>query len=262
MDNKELQNITVMVTRPRPQGEVVCLGIQAAGGRSIFFPTIEIESLTQSSDFLQTIAELNTCDWVIFISPQAVYQATSLIQCNLPLHFKVAAIGGGTALALQEAGIPLSLYPKDQWNSEGLLLLPEFKKIKGKRIALVSGEGGRAVLANELIERGAKVIHLIAYRRILPACETDSYLSLLRDKKIDIIITTSNDILQNLNTLLGQAGLNLYRVPLIVISERMVPLAKKLGFRSILLAKNASFDAIMTTLKDYIPLCQTKLKKQ
>jgi uroporphyrinogen-III synthase len=263
MNNQVLQQITVMVTRPKPSGEILCDMIQQAGGTSIFFPMIEIVPLTHSPIFYKAITELDALDWLIFISPQAVYQTAVLIKTQWPCfppNVKVAALGGGTAFALQEAGIPLHLYPKTHWNSEGLLALPDFQEIKGKKIALVHGVGGRDVLAHTLTSRGAKLIHLIAYQRSKPSGEAASYLSLLQDKKIDIIICTSNDILQNLNTLLGQQARDIYTIPLIVISGRMVLLAKKIGFQTILLAENANNDVIMTALKDYI--CQIKLRRQ
>jgi uroporphyrinogen-III synthase len=264
MNNKILQNLTVMVTRPTPQGKILCEKIEEADGKSIFFPTIEIKSLVHTSDFSKAIDELDALDWLIFISPQAVYQTAPLIKAcwsHFPLNVKVAALGGGTAQALQESGLPVHLYPKDHWNSESLLTLPDFQRVKGQKIALVRGEGGRALLADELIGRGAKLTHIIAYQRLMPLKDVTSYLSLLQDKKIDIIITTSNDILRNLNTLLGQqAGLDLYIVPLVVVSDRMVQLAKEIGFQTILLAESASHDAIMAILKDYV--CQMKMKRE
>jgi len=296
VNNSLLENITVMVTRPEPQGKMLCDKIQEAGGRAIFFPTIEIISLIHSPDFLKTTEELDKLvnlekldksdkpnksdesnqldklDWLIFVSAQAVYQMAKLIQerwSSFPFQVNVAAIGGGTALALKETGIPLHLYPHDQWGSEGLLSLPVFQNIKGKKIALVRGEGGRIFLAEELTRRGAKLTHVVVYKRSMPAISMDLslYSSLLRDKKIDIIIGTSNDGLNNLNLLLGQgtqkieAQSNLYTVPLVVISDRMAAFAKQVGFRTILLAKNASHDVIMAALKDYIcRINQAKLK--
>src|SRR6185437_2174202 len=96
VNNSLLENITVMVTRPEPQGKMLCDKIQEAGGRAIFFPTIEIISLIHSPDFLKTTEELDKLvnlekldksdkpnksdesnqldklDWLIFVSAQAV----------------------------------------------------------------------------------------------------------------------------------------------------------------------------------------------
>jgi uroporphyrinogen-III synthase len=246
-----LQHITALITRPSPQGEILCNILRQAGGDPIFFPAIEIISLTDSPAFTQAIAAIDTLDWLIFISPQAVEQAAMPIQIrwpSFPANVNVAALGGGTAMALTKANLPVHVYPAHDWESEGLLALPDFQEISEKKIGLVQGEGGRRLLAEELMRRGAQISYLIAYRRCLPAVDVNHYLKLLNEKKIDVIISTSNEILQNITILLGQAGADLYSVPLVVIGRRMVEQAKKLGFCTILLAKNASHDAIMAVL--------------
>jgi uroporphyrinogen-III synthase len=257
----QLQSLTIMITRPRPQGERLAVRLQEEGACSFLFPTVEIISL--ASHLTQSIRHLDTFDRLIFISPQAVQQTAAMIKAEWPFfpeNIKVAAIGGSTAESLIEAGLPVHFYPRDDWTSEGLLSLPDFQEVTQQKIALIKGEGGRALLANELKHRGADVFELIAYRRCLPMIDMDSCLHLLNQNKIDIIISTSNEILQNLVYLLGEkAGPYLYSIPLVVVSDRMILLAKQLGFQTILLAKNASHDAIIAILKDHI--CQMKQKK-
>jgi len=95
---------------------------------------------------------------------------------------------------------------------------------------------------------------MIAYRRAPSKVYVQPYKSLLDAHEIDIIICTSNEILQHLTNLLA-----VQTVPLMVISERMLCFAKKLGFKHLYLANNASHDAIMlelVKLKDQ--LCQMK----
>lgn len=250
-----LKQLNIMVTRPSPQGVSLCEMLRQQGANPIFFPAVEIASLTESSAFIDSIRQLHLFNWLIFISPQAVLQTAKCIHKywpSFPKHVKIAALGEGTALTLQKAHLPVHIYPPHQWDSEGLLALQAFQHVSQQKIAFIRGEGGRTFLADELTKRGAVLSHIIAYRRCLPKIDVQPYLNLLNKKKIDIIISTSSDILQNLTLLLGNAGSELYRVRLIVISSRMMALAKKLGFHTILLAKNASHEAIMTILKDQI----------
>jgi uroporphyrinogen-III synthase len=79
-------------------------------------------------------------------------------------------------------------------------------------------------------------------------------IQLLKQSKIDIIVATSGEILQNFITL--TKGMHWQTVPLVVISERMVGMAKMFGFEKILLANNASLPAIMSILEDNV--CQMK----
>ena len=260
---QNLNGLTVMVTRPKPQGEILCGHIQAAGGCAIYFPTIEIHPPKDTAAFEKNIAALDQYAWVIFSSPQAVYHSAQAIHHHWPQFpptVKVAALGGGTAEALRQAQLPIDIYPiETHWHSEGLLDNHSFQNLFGKKIALISGEGGRDFLEKTLITRGASVTVIISYQRCLPDLKKtaiNNSIKLLQAHRITIIICTSGEILHNLKLLLESAWPELRKIPLIVISARMALLAKQLAFETIILAKNGSLDALMDTLKDY--LCQMK----
>lgn len=255
-----LEGLTVMVTRPRPQGEVLCRYILDAGGQPIYFPTIDIIPPEDIAQFKQDIAHLDQYDMIIFISPQAVYQSSRMIKAQwavFPSHPQFIAIGKGTANALTNAHLPVHAYAKHHWSSEGLLTLPLLQNVKNKKIAILRAETGRELIKDVLTKRGALVDNVIAYRRAIPTLDVRPCKALLDEHKVDIIIATSNEIVKNLVTLVG-----VQPVPLLVISERIFEFAKSLGFNSIFLAKNASHDAMMAELlkqKDY--LCQMKKAK-
>lgn len=258
---QNLNGLTVMVTRPKPQGGILCEQIRAAGGRAIDFPTIEIQPPEDLAAFTRGIASLDQYDWVVFVSPQAVYQSIQTIQQywpTFPAVVKVAALGGGTAEALSQANLPVDAYPADDWRSEGLLDDVSFQKLAGKKIALISGDSGREFLAQTLAVRGAHLTNMIAYRRSLPQVDVSEYIHLLQTHGVDIILCTSGEILHNLKVLLEAAWTDLSRVPVVVVSERMQMLARQLEFEKVLLAKNASHQAMMVILKDMV--CQMKEK--
>ncbi len=238
MPSIDLKGRTILVTRPKPAGNVLAEIIRAANGNALYLPLLEIVPL----DFPKMETHF---DWLIFISPQAVYHSAKYFRENLSENTKIAAIGLGTVLALESAGLHVDLYPKTDWKSEGLLALPEMKDVQGLNFALIQGEGGRPFLGEMLSKRGAIVTRLHVYRRQLPEVNVD----FVQASKIDIIVTTSNDILQNLTKLFGPT---LCHVPTLVISEKMYDVAKAMGFQKIFIAKNASTDAIMVELKRII----------
>lgn len=252
-----LHGLTIMVTRPKPQGEVLCDNIRAEGGDAIYFPTIEIIAPEDAHRFNHDMAKLDQCDMILFMSPQAVFKSAETIYALWPVfpaHLKVVALGQSTAEALTKAKIPVYTCPENDWSSEGLLDLPLLQNVQGKKIAVIRGETGREVIEEILTKRGAQINNVIAYRRVMPKIDVRPYKDLLHAHKIDIIICTSNEILQNLTTLLG-----VQPVPLLVISERMLCFAKNLGFEHLFLAKNASHNAIISELaKQKDQLCQMK----
>lgn len=262
-----LHGLTVLVTRPKPQGELLCEEIRTQGGKAIYFPTIEILPPDDTALCYQQIANLIQYDWLIFLSPQAVYHSAKMLHTlwpRFPGRLRVAAVGGGTMQALKEMNIPVHALPETDWRSEGLAELAEFQNIKGKNIALICGEGGREWLATTLTSRGAEVSRIVVYRRSIPKIDIERYIHLFQSHEIDIIICTSSEIMRNLKILLGKTIWDKLRlVPILVISERLARYAKTLEFETVFLAANASLDAMMTMLarkKDLI--CQMKKVKQ
>ncbi len=252
MIKHSLKNLSILVIRPKPQGEILCEKIRALGGKATYFPTIEIALPQNIAEFITSISMLNQCDILVFISPQSVYASAAAIHQIWPVfpnRVKVAAVGASTAQALREANLPVDFFPEKEWSSENLLELSELQIVKEKKIVIVRGEGGREVLSETLKKRGAEVINAFAYRRLLPQVETSEYIHLLREHKIDIIVGTSYEAIQNLKILIGEFNWPiLCEVPLLVISERIATLAKALGFVKIFIAKNASDGAIIEEL--------------
>ena len=242
--------ISVLITRPDPAGSELCALIEAEGDHAIKFPTIDFAEPADRDAFQHAIAELGKQDWLIFVSPRAVYESVPTIRRQWPLlpeTVKFAAVGAGTAKALYEAGYR-AIYPEREWSSEGLLALPEFQSIDNQHIAIVRGEDGREHLANSLIARGAQVMHVIAYQRVLPKADITSVLALVKAHKIDAIVCTSFDGVRNLKTLFAADWPLFSAIPLIVVSERIKMLARDLNFQTIWVARNASHAAILELL--------------
>lgn len=261
MVKMNLANLTIMVTRPKPQGEELCHLIDQYGGRSIYFPTLEIHPVKNIDVVKNQIEQLDQFDWLIFISANAVTHSASLIHSIwpvLPEKIKIAAIGESTAKLLKASNLPVHAIPELDWSSEGLLNLPAFQSIKNKKIALICGENGRDLLNHELRSRGALLTEIIVYRRSQPVIDVSSYTKMISTHQIHIIVTTSGESIQNLKDLLTYCWEDLAKIPVIVVSERLKSLAGQLGFKSIFLAKNASHHAIIETIaRNKEQLCQT-----
>lgn len=257
-----LNGLSVMVTRPAPAGTALCEFITTQGGQAIHFPTIAFEASNQPC-FDEAITQLGEQAWLIFISPQAVTASVPAIRRawpHLPPQVQFAAVGAGTARALHDAGYQVSVFPQSEWNSESLLALPIFQAIKGQKIAVIRGEGGRELIDQTLASRGALVTPVIAYKRVLPKTDMASTLLLFKQHKVDAVICSSFAGVQHFKILMGEAGWAFIRdMPLIVVSERIKRLAEDLGFQTIWVAQNASHAAIVEILaQKRNVLCQTK----
>jgi uroporphyrinogen-III synthase len=131
-------------------------------------------------------------------------------------------------------------------------MLPQLQDMTDKRVLIVRGEGGRAHLGESLQARGAEVGYAEVYRRVKPQADPNPLLALWREQ-IDLVTTTSVEVLENLVAMLGEEGWPLLgQTPLLVISQRMRVEAEKMGFETILVAKGASDDAIVSAIRNWL----------
>ena len=247
----ELKGARVLVTRPSHQAENLSRLIEQHGGIAVRLPTVAIIECDNLLAIQKKLANLDEFQWLIFVSSNAVNFALKANGGKIaqPKKLRLGAIGKATANALAVAGLSVDLLPEPPYNSEALLALPDMQDIEGQRVLIVRGEGGREELANILRHRGASVHYLNVYKRTIPSITNDELISLLEQKKLDVITATSGEILQNLLIILGvEHHRQLFALPLVVVSDRIKQLAVEMGFKQIAVASSPSDEAILETV--------------
>lgn len=246
-----LGGLSVLVTRPAHQAESLCDQISAAHGRPIRFPTLEILGPADKAAARAALATVRDADLLIFVSTNAVQYAFPLLPDEIPLELEIAAIGRATARKLDAVGLPATLTP-ERMDSEGLLALPALKPIAGKRVIVLRGNGGRELIADTLGARGADVQQIEVYRRRRPE-RSAAARNLVSgwDQLVDVVIATSNTILDNLLEIVGEGGgQRLRRTPLVVVSNRMAAHATARGCEVVYVAASAQDRDLLQTLCD------------
>ena len=243
-----------MITRPAHQAGKLAQGIKAAGGETFLFPTLDIIPSVLSEENKEKIQHLKQYDIVIFISPNAVEHGLTQIQAltELPENTLLATIGEGSAKALnQRLGKRPDIVPQENFNSEGLLATTEMQDVDKKRILIIRGNGGREHLKNTLQKRGALVEYLNVYERIKPETNTTELEQYLQNNQIAAIVITSAESLKNLLELApAKVTPLLLQVPLLLINQRLVKIAKEAKFSGhLFIASKAGDDAIIESLK-------------
>lgn len=247
-----LRGVGVLVTRPAHQAGGLCRLIEEHGGVAHRFPVLEIGEPADPQALRAVAQRLEDYDWAIFISANAVDRGLDSILAtrDWPAATRIAVIGRRSAQSLQSHGLSADLYPSHRFDSEALLALPAMQQVSGQRIVIFRGDGGREHLADTLRERGARVDYVEAYRRLRPLTDAAPLLAQWRSGAIDIVVVNSGESLRNLVALIGEAGLALLRgTPLLVVSERMLPIARELGVESSpVVAENATDAAVLQAL--------------
>jgi len=213
------------------------------------FPAIVITGPKDPELAGKLLGAVEDFDIVVFISPNAVSRSVGLLPVGgISPAVKIAAVGRGTGKCLAEAGISVDLIPEGRFDSEALLDSPALRAPEGKRILIVRGEGGRALLGDTLAERGAMVTYVEAYRRRCPTGDASQLLQTW-NRDVDLVTATSREILENLFHLIGPDGAGQLRhTPLVVISERMRTHAGELGCRKISVARRADDPSVFEAI--------------
>ena len=233
MTIKTLTGIGIAITRPINQAKKLAALIEQAGGTPILFPLIAITPLNDYNQFEAVISEIETYDWAIFISSNAVQNGMPrLVKTGIPSTLQFAAIGPVTATELQSFGVKDVLIPNDRFDSESLLALDEMHAVSNKKILIVRGVGGRDVLAETLKARGAQVTFAECYQRINPQTNCDLLANLYREKKLHGIVITSSEAMRHLLDLAGDADW-LKHVTLFVNHARITELQLQMGLKAL-----------------------------
>ncbi len=243
-DKEALKGLRVLVTRPAAQADKLVSLLEQQGAAPVLFPLIEIKAIDASS---WPIIDWRKIDWLIFVSRNAVQHFCAGLAKKLPARLPCVAVGNGTAQAMRDQGLTVSLKPEISNGSEGLLTLPEMQQLNDQKIVIVRGQGGRELLADTLQARGASIRYIEVYRRQLPKVSIAQKNAAL---ETDILLATSVQSVANLLRIFAGTKEQMSAKPLIVLSERIKQYALAQGFSDIVVTDNASDEAIMQRLTE------------
>jgi uroporphyrinogen-III synthase len=251
-----LAGIGVIVTRPQRPAAVLATRIAGLGGRPLIWPAIVILPPADDRQLADVHARLDDYDIAIFVSANAVEHG-GRARRPWPAHLRVYAPGQGTAEALAQAGIADARMPQTSWDSEGLLELPELADVRGKRVVIFRGEGGREFLGNALRARGAIVDHVPCYRRVAPQSGADGLVEAMREGRAHALTLTSAEGLVNLMNAVGLQGrAYLTAIPAFSVHPRIAERAREYGLPAV---ETAGGDAgLLAGLLDWFTPSKTR----
>jgi uroporphyrinogen III methyltransferase/synthase len=179
MSDYPLRGKRVLVTRPAHQAGDLMVELRTLGAEPISFPTIEIGPVEDTRPLDEAIRAISrqlygqpaasAYDWLVLTSVngvdafwQRLYDLGLDSRCLAPL--KIAAIGPATAEALRQRGIQPDLMPQ-VYTAEGILeAFDRLGPVSGQRFLLARADIARKTLAEGLVQRGAVVDEVAAYR--------------------------------------------------------------------------------------------------
>jgi len=225
MTEAALAGVGVLVTRPAQQSGGLIAAIEAAGGKCVAFPVMEIVPHSPQ-DIEADINALGKPDIVIYVSSNAVEHGLAWNN-----EGAIAVVGPATAAAIEAAARIVDIRPTDGYDSEHLLAEPALNAVRGKTVRIVRGNSGRELLADTLRERGATVDYLPVYDRRMPLHSAADGVTLAQHWQagdIDVTTVMSGESLRNLITLVPDScSRALAETPLVTPAARVLKEAQE-----------------------------------
>ncbi|MES2683010.1 MAG: uroporphyrinogen-III synthase [Pseudomonadota bacterium] len=227
-----LAGLRVLVTRPAHQAAGLVIKLEDAGALVSTLPLLAIAPPQDPEAARAALHAGANADFWIFTSANAVDGAQQLYGERWPAT--LFALGQGSVRALARHG-HRAIAPEGG-TSEDLLLWPELGDLQGKRVLIVTGEGGRQLLVQTLTARGAQVTLACCYRRLRVAHPPAVVQAALA--ATDVAVLTSGEALMAVQALADVSAL-----PLLLPSQRVAQAARASGCKAAILLPAAVSDA-------------------
>ncbi len=252
----DLHGLRVMITRPQAQVPAWQARLQAAGADTVVASLMEIVPISDEADsqiIRQRVLALDAYQHVIFVSQNAAHYGLQWIDdywSQLPSDINVYAVGSATAQLLHQHDVAV-IEAGQTMNTEALLALPQLQHVRGDKVLIFRGQGGRPVLAEQLQERGAVVDYGELYQRQFPPQASQQVAELNWGQAGDVVALHSGEALDNWCQIMASlASTSAWQaMPTLVPGKRVADKARNLGFERVIEAYNASDQEMLAALQ-------------
>jgi len=203
--SRTLEGRRIVITRAPEQSNELRARLEELGAEVASLPLVRFLESKDTADLDRAIRSLDTFDWIIFTSANAVtffLGRCRAVGCwpNMG-RTKVAAVGSATRLAAEKEGLAISLVPAE-FNGAGLAA--ELSGvISGKSVLLPRGDRASEELPLMLRRAGATVREVVAYVTAGPEALDRSLLDAIRDGLVDAVTFFSPSAFHEFQKLMG-----------------------------------------------------------
>lgn len=199
----------IIVTRARHQAGQLSAELAKLGAEAIEIPAIEIVPPVSFAAMDAALKNVRQYEWLIITSAngvRAIRERSEALRLELLGfgHLKIAAVGATTARALEAAGLPVSVVPREYVAESLLDALGD--ETRNSRVLIVRAATARDVIPEALSKRGAQVDAVAAYQSVVPQTSVEKMVELFAGKTPDAASFTSSSTVTNFFHLLREAG--------------------------------------------------------
>lgn len=247
---------SIVMTRDADGNADFAAKIIQRSGNPLEFETIRIKPLTDSNDFLRTLAQISQYDWIIFTSGNGVTTFFDALD-NLgkdPRVFasaKIAAIGGRTAERLSEFGIKADFVPGIFTSRELGNQLIGSANLQNKKILLLRSQLASNELVKMLAVAGAQVDNVAVYTAIAAKSESGWLTDGINKGTIDWLTFASPSSVDGFLEQFDSEAVNSSNVKVASIGPVTSERLKELGIKVDATAKVHTLDGLLDVIEEH-----------
>ncbi|MBX3191787.1 MAG: uroporphyrinogen-III synthase [Labilithrix sp.] len=254
----------VLITRAREQSSGTAEMLRERGADPVVVPTIEIHPPSDPSAMIDVVPAMkDRYDWVVLTSANGVERLWAEIRrqgkdARAFGRARVAAIGPGTAAALERCGVAADLVPKE-YRGEALAaeLVAALGDAEGgagpARVLVARAEVARDVVPDTLRAAGCQVDVVSVYKtRSPPRPILEALAALLGAGEIDVVTFTSSSTVDHLCDALEAGAKDLLGKTVVAcIGPITAETAKKRGLRVDVVASDFTIGGLVAALENH-----------
>ena len=198
----------VLIIRPAGQADLLATRLENIGMEPVVVPAVAVLPPVSWGGVDEALARLGQYAWILFTSANGVRmffdrgRTRGGVAASPTLRW--AAIGPGTAAALEEVGINGSWLPSRYL---GESVGDELPASRGQHMLRVRGETASPVATTRLRARGISVDEVVAYRIVEAPPGSEALLRQAWTQGIDAIVFTSASTVRGFEHLAQRAGI-------------------------------------------------------
>jgi hydroxymethylbilane synthase len=243
-----LQARAVIDTRPEldaPERQA----IENEGFRVLHVPAIAIGPAEKGSELDRVRARLGEYDWVVVTSKRGVEALVNGMQA-LPKTVRWAAVGATTAKALSERGVSVDCVPSSSRGDAIPGAMAKLGSLEGRRVLLARADAASKTLPAKLVEMGALVDDVVAYRTVAgPEASRSAVAEALADRDAEAILFASGSAVRGLVELAGTTADSARAMRAVTIGPKTSAVARELGFKVAGEARTQDSDGLRAALR-------------
>jgi uroporphyrinogen III methyltransferase / synthase len=245
----------VVFTRAAEDSAELARALESLGAEIILLPTVALGPPEDWQKLDDQLRHLDGFDAILFLSKNAVRYifdrcAELGIECEMAGSSNrfIAAVGPATAQALKEKGLRVDYVAQ---HHTGESLVSELRgSLAGRRVLLPRSNRGDDRVPSALLEIGAQVTEVIAYRTVAPATLDPAILARIVGGEVDAVVFASPSAFQNLRDSVGPESIALLstRVEFVAIGPTTARAIRASGSRVAVEAEETSASGLAAAL--------------